>query len=164
MDTYHCNSNQDHCEAVTRRATERLDSGATETDERRPCDGQEIHRVDLGTVYEKGFRDRILGGAYTVRDEGHTRNGLVSPCWVWTGALRDEAPYIRTFISSYSVRSLVVKRMGMRGRARMKCSTPGCMRPNHMEIESPEQYTARARKHLKPKQHDPKTGRFIPAK
>jgi hypothetical protein len=164
MDTYHCDAGEDHCEAVPSRATERLDSGATETDEKRPADGQELYKVYLGTVYEKGYRDRVLSGAYTVRDEGHTNHqGQVSPCWVWTGALRNGRPYIRSFVSSYSVRSLVIRRMGMEGRARMRCDTPGCMRPNHMRVETPKDVMAHARKSKPEQRRDPKTSHYLPS-
>jgi hypothetical protein len=163
MDTYGNDATKTRNEAVTSRAHERPHYGTDETDEKRPADGQEVYRVYLGTVYEGGVRDRILEGAYTVRDEGFTNpRGVPSPCWVWTGAMRGDRPYIRTVVSSYSVRSLVIRRMGMKGRARMKCNTPGCMRPNHMEIETPEDVMANARRTKPDQGRDPKTGRFLP--
>ena len=142
----------------------RYDTGeaSPESDEKRPSDGQTIYHICLGDVQETDLRYRVLSGMYVIRSMGHTRDGKDSPCWVWKGAMSKDRPILRTWLSSYSPRARIIKRVGTNGRAVMECDTPGCIRPHHMGLQTYKEASDHALKHRPPRPRDSKTGQFLP--
>ncbi len=169
MSTHPSNTQNDQNDTVLTCPSSRYHTGPEyhtgeplESDEKRPSDGQTIYHIYLGEVWESEIRTRVLSGMYVVRSMGHMREGKDSPCWVWKGAMRNGRPILRTWLSSFSPRARIIKRLGMKGRSTMECDTPGCIRPHHMVLQTHKDSMAHARSYQDQPGRDPKTGRYLP--
>jgi hypothetical protein len=97
----------------------------------------------VGIVMKCG-KVRRLWGEYVEED-----TGLDDPCYRWQGKYRGGIPYVRTHCSSYSVRTVMARQAGRRGKIANRCGNEWCVNYRHLKVIPWSRYMGWVRAHIK---------------